>query len=401
VGLAGVAAALLTAAAVVVLVPVWLVGVAGPRYGSFDYRRAQDRVRIAELLRAYALPPDSTITPLQAGQAFWALSGLGNVASAAIPENPPPPALDELPALRERDSLFAAARTRGARWPDGRQVLEMAARGRLSRAELAYLERLAMHPRWLAFSTVARAAAVDWWGARFRLPFPDSVTVYQIPIPRYTGVRDLARVNTLRAALSLARGDRAGAERILRETISFGLKLTNGSWLIEELIGAVVVRYGREDLQQFYALTGRPEAAAIKAQYDSAAAAVADRPATADAPLDEGALRRALIGILKDSTALRGVRVEALNLLGMAPCTNVRELLFGLSPGLDSLFRWSRRTLARYPSEAAYIDVAREAPERFGTGGGPSVVGAGARLAGMLLANQRLRGCTYLLMARF
>ena len=406
-GLAGAAAALLTAAAVVVLVPVWLVGVVGQRPAvswGLDNRQLRDKVRIAELLRPYALPPDSTITPLQAGRALWAL--LGSEPSA-FPENPLPPPLGELPALRDADSLFAAAlRLPGRmseRWPDGRTVLEMAARGRLSRAELAYLERLAAHPRWQAFRTVARAAAVDWWGARFRLPFPDSVMVYEMPVPKYGGMKDLARINTLRAALSLARGDRAGAERTLRETISFGLRLTNGNWLVENLIGAAIVGIGREGLQQFYALTGRPEAAVIKAQYDSAAAAVADRPVSAEVSLDERALFRALAGVVRDSTALRGVRVEALEWLGYEQCTNARELLFGMSPGLDSLFRWSRQTLARYPSEAAWVDLARETPERFprqGASGFGLVIQASARAAGVLLANPRLRGCTEILQAR-
>jgi hypothetical protein len=411
VGLAGAVAAIVTAAAVVVLVPVWLVGVVGARPAvswPFDTSQMNNKWRIAELLRPFALPADSAITALQAGRALWALLGS---EPTAIPEKAPPPALDSLPAPRERDSIFVAARTRGPGasgwpsdpWPDGRIVIEMAARDRLSRAEFAYLERLAAHPRWQAFSTVARAAAVDLWGARFRLPFPRSVTVFDIPIPRYGGVKDLARVNTLRAALRLARGDRAGAERILRETISFGLRLTNGNWLIEQLIGAVVVGRGRGDLQQFYALTGRPEAAVIKAQYDSAAAAFADRPVTAEVRLDERALFRALARIVRDSTALRGVRVEALNWLGYEQCTNARELLFGMSPELDSLFRWSRRTLARYPSEAAWVDLARETPERYprqGLSGFGLVIQAGARAAGVLLANPRLRGCTEILQSR-
>ena len=404
VGLAGAAAALLTAAAVVVLVPVWLVGVAGPRSGSdwsINLKGVQDKVRIAELLRPYALPPDSTITPLQAGQAFWAL--LRTPGADAVPENPPPAPFEDLPALGAGDSLFAAARIRrnaatGRTFmdlsPDPNVLLEMAARGRLSRAELAYLERLAANPRWQAFSTVARAPAVDWWGARFRLPYPDSVTVYDLPIPKLGYYKDLAHANTLRAALSLSRGDRADAERVLRQTISFGFKLTDGNWLIEELIGAVIVGIGRQGLQQFYALTGRPEAATIKAQFDSAAAAVANKQAPPGATLDPSALRRSLVGLVSDSTMPRGLRIEALNLLGISPCTNVRELLFGMTPELDSVFRWSRRTLARFPSEAAYIDVARGAAERIRTGGGPWVARAGARLAGVLLGNRRIPGCT-------
>jgi hypothetical protein len=96
--------------------------------------------------------------------------------------------------------------------------------------------------------------------------------------------------------------------------------------------------------------------------------------------------------------------VVALNWLGWEQCTNARELLFGMSPGLDSLFRWSRRTLARFPSEAAFIDLARETPERFAsTGAGPYrwLVGASARAAGAILANRRLRGCTDVLLERF
>jgi predicted ATP-grasp superfamily ATP-dependent carboligase len=74
-----------------------------------------------------------------------------------------------------------------------------------------------------------------------------------------------------------------------------------------------------------------------------------------------------------------------------------------MSPGLDSLFRWSRQTLARYPSEAAWVDLVRETPERFpleGASGFGLVIQAGARAAGVLLANPRLRGCTEILGAR-
>jgi hypothetical protein len=86
-----------------------------------------------------------------------------------------------------------------------------------------------------------------------------------------------------------------------------------------------------------------------------------------------------------------------LSMLGMAPCTNVRELVFGPDPEIREAFQQARKELVRYPSDLALIMLIEELAER---GAPQAELDLASRVlvevaggVGFVLRNQRLRGC--------
>ncbi|HWP36600.1 MAG TPA: hypothetical protein VNL18_03495, partial [Gemmatimonadales bacterium] len=248
-------------------------------------------------------------------------------------------------------------------------------------------------------------------GARFVLPFPADASPLYLPILRFARTKELAYASSSRAAFHLARGRRDSAETALREVVSYGFKLLDDSNIaLETLVGTVIVDIARDQLIRFYDVTRNPAGARLRARYDSLLAAQnaaeAERPSPGDERSDLSdpiPARRSLIQVVRDPRMPRGIRMATLTVLGLLPCTNVRELVLGLDQDIRATFAYARDSLARFPSERALVDLQAEAVERTGRerqrGIGPRLFVGAADVAGAVLRNRRLPGCARLLAA--
>ena len=385
---------------VVICAPMVVVKAGGPRLARLmrpRFTNLRGKLSVAEATREYTLQRDSAITPAQAGASFNALrspkdeptkfSLISTPAPNVVPwrEEPLPPEI--LP--KSHSELYSG--------PDSRNILEVASRG-LNRDDLDYLERIAHASAWRDFDRVARAPRVDLVGGRLALPFPDSVAIYDLPIIRYTGTKEYAYAGVSRAAYYLARNQKDSAEIALRAITSFGFAIVdNGTSLIDQLVGAVIVGIGRDALQRFYDITKDPRAMALKTVTDSAkASTVAEVTFNPDSGDSD---RKTLIAIVHDEHMPRGLRFEMLNQLAMMPCTNVRELMLGPRNDVGETFSWARANLARYPAEVAQVDLSsRILNHEFSmdnvqspAGGLASGIGS---LSSTLLRNPRIASCT-------
>ena len=194
--------------------------------------------------------------------------------------------------------------------------------------------------------------------------------------------------------------------------ISFGLTLMEHDLtLIGDLFGSIVVGYGLDALEELYSATGRDtDARQLRTARDSVdrisselevVEAQASGSRATQYALD---VRLGLVNIVQDTTALRGLRWDMLAQLMAAPCTNIRELIFGPDEGLQLLFDYAREDLVRMPSEEALFELLEESPQRMryvidDVEGGLSsraFYGIG-RVTGTMLGNDRIAGCAALL----
>ncbi len=408
-GKLGVASLGLVAFVVVLLAfPLIVVATMGPAF--MDARNLSNQsVRRQQALadRPMALPRDSTIAPIVAGRAFHQILRTGaHTAVAIMPENdipalPRPVWRDSLPA-----GLFPA--TRATRQflgiPDNRRIFA-AWRSGFSAAEIAHLERIARDPSWRAWETLARARALDFLAARYRFPWPDSIAGWwSMPWPRYGAMREMAHASASRAAWHLARGRRDSAEAVLRQTISVGIMLIeDGFNLTEQLVGVSTVRIGRESLLEMWEQVGDSRARDLRLRLDATSAMSDGAPAmtsslVAAGSRDVAALRRTIVRMATDSTQPRGTRVDMLRMVAITPCTNLRELVFGHAEDVQEAFAAARRTLARSAADSAYIDLVEQTPERLHRYGMTGSTLTATRIAGRLLFNPRVGGCTAILL---
>jgi hypothetical protein len=401
----------LGAAAIAALLMV--VGQLGPLLlaGAIPkFAETNARARSAEVSRPYMLPRDPSITPLEAGRSFVALQG---GAPASLGFRPLP--VESLPALPWNaplpDGLFAGYRHPSVTGAPDWTVIDSAAR-HLKPAELAWLAGVARHPAWARFHRFARAPAADIFGAEWALPYGPDANVMAMPIPRFAALKTFAYAGSSRAAFYLARGQRDSAELVLREGISFGFQLLdNSNLLMESLIGVVTVGIARADLIRFYALTGNPAGPRFQAAFDSARSVLMEEDSSQSISANPGlnafdptSVRLTLIRMMHDRRNTRGLRMEMLYLLGLLPCTNAQELVFGPAPDVRGAFTWARANLARYPSDSALLDLFYRRAEQplpdFGAGFAARIVSGAADLAGAVLGNRRIPACTRLLLDR-
>jgi hypothetical protein len=343
-------------------------------------------------MRDYAPAVDSSVTPIEAGRAIYALS----VSS------PDPRSAEVLPPVRgpyamptPTAGLFSTA---GAPWegPSPRGLIDSAAAG-FTRAQLAYLDSIAALPLWIDFELVARAARMDFAGAAFATPFRADLSPAALPIVSFAPLKRAAYANTARAARHLANGRPAEAERTLRSTIGFGLRLMDdGNVLIDDLVGAVIVGIGMEGLEDLYRVTRNPNAAYV--------ANVRTRPfATADTASvmssDENLLRA-----IADPALSRGLRVELTRVASLGTCTNVAELLGGRSKERAAALARARELYARTPGEEAVFDLMASGPDRRVSDGralnwGQRALLATASVPATILRNPRIVNCAEMVWA--
>ena len=400
----GIAARLVRNAAVAVaimtMVPVGIVAFNGERMWSSGWGGTNTRARVAQvkLARSLMLPADPSITPMRAGLAFAALQPpvipAAHFPVVAVPSRAEP----SWRSAAITPDMFANGYSNLEQSPSSSVILERAAAG-FSAKELAWLRVLATAPEWRDFDLVARAPAVDFIGGRFIIPFAPAATPEAMPLPRYKSAREMAHAAVSRAAYHLAIGQRDSAEVALRSIVSFGFALVdNGTSLIDELIGVVIVGEGRAGLERFYAITHDPRAGspAVTSPVRAAGSGSGVAPAAPQPSLD--ATRRRLIATVADPAVSRGERFEKLRMLSLSSCTNVRELMFGPREDVTGAMRDARQRLARYPSERALLDLVGRGihPSSLNATDGPieALAVSSATVAGVVLRNPRLATCT-------
>lgn len=387
------------AVAIMALVPVGYVAVRGGALARMVLSQNMDvaqRAAIAEPVRAFRLPTDPSITPLQAGVALNALQPTMKKMRGFETIEPETRSVAPWRTITLSSDMFASAPPDFYAGPSSQQVLEAAVKG-FSPREMEYLKTIATAPIWREFDLVARAPEVDAIGARFRTPFDAAALPEARPLPAFRESRDLAQAAVARAAYYMAIGQPETAETVLRSIISYGFALIdNGTSGIEEIIGMVIVGTGRDALQRFYVIRHDPRStlpALVKPDRDALWAAAA-RTSTDDA-------RRQLLARIEDPATLRGERFEGLRRLSYTSCTNVRELLLGPDADARRVLADAPRLLARYPSERALIELQSRPlatmPNSEWTNPIQALVVSSATVAGAVLQNPRMASCTRIL----
>jgi hypothetical protein len=394
------------AVALMTLVPIGLTVVRGDRLARMAYNAGANtaaRVSAADPVRPYRLPVDPSITPMQAGLALNALQQHREPVPGFTPIEPTARPSATWRTLAMSPGMFKTARSTMYATPNAapasQAILEAAANG-FTPQELEYLRKLATAPVWREFDLVARAPAVDIIGGQFRIPFGAEASSETRPLIRFKDTREIADAAVSRAAYYMARGDRASAETVLRSIVSFGfVMIDNSSTALDELIGSIIVGTGRDALQRFYALEHDPRA-------NASALAPPSRITRADvaaheAPTSTDDVRRETIARVDDPTLPPGARLDALRSLSLASCTNPRELLFGPRADVADVLARARRTLARYPSERALIDLQSQVsgqPSGFkATNPLQAVAVSAASISSVVLQNPRITTCTMIL----
>jgi serine/threonine-protein kinase len=398
--------ALVVTGGALVILPVLVVPIVSRTYWQPQkYSDTHNKLRIAAIARGFRLPTDSTITPIVAGRALTALGGVLDTGTHGAIER----------AQRAMFPLLPGSYSEGPEWfPSGggafggfaqfrgdSLIMRAATRG-FTPAEQAYLSRVASNPAFATVHTLARAAQLDYLGATYALPFTDSATARDVPIPRYGKVKEVAYAAVARAAWLVSQGRRAEAETAIREAISIGFLLVDqGHTLLDVLVGVVMTGIGRNALMTFYDATGRPaEARALRAARDSVLnrmdAVSSARGESVDV-LDIPAVRRQLINEVRDPSSGRGLRWSALQSLMYAQCTDLREVLFGPDRDLRVTVDEARRALVHYPVEAAVFNLVAASAEQY-----PARLQPNPRAAfvshlvawdAAILRNDRISGC--------
>jgi hypothetical protein len=239
-----------------------------------------------------------------------------------------------------------------ARWTAD-SVLRYAQRG-LTEPERSWLLQTGNHPGRSLVDAVAYAPALDPWAA-LRLPLSDGVTWPELPLPRMMAVRDAARARLLGAVIPSVTNKHPAADSIFRAVIGYGYRLREDSdALIGALVGASIMR----EAGLMMAAQWRTEGKLLMA--DSLVAALtsgawgARGTDTAESP----PLTRAIVlAAARDTTAIRSVRWERLAQLGLAPCTDLRELLYGPTRTVRQTYADAASMAKRSPQEEGAYGV--------------------------------------------
>ena len=391
------------AVAIMTLVPVTLTLTKGGRLANVLYRggvSSRARMAAVEPARSFRVATDPSITPLQAGAALNALRFRRVAGTGFETIAPSSPLVLPWRANKLPPDMFVSARPDFYDGPSSQRVLEAVAKG-FSAREQQYLRELAEATVWREFDVVARAPAIDVLGGQFKLPFGGDALAEQRPLPSFGESKEIAYAAIARAAYYLSVGQASDAEQTLRSVVSFGFAfIDNGTSMIDELVGTMIVGLGRDALQRFYVIQHDPRA--NRPELMPPARAVSTRGRTVERmPADE--VRGELLKRLEDPALPRAERFEIVNSLTLMQCASVRTMMFGQADEVSDAIARARTTLARYPSERALVDlasrlpsVARIAPK---VGSLTSLAVSSATVAGVVLNNPRLATCSLVLSA--
>jgi hypothetical protein len=389
--------------ALMALVPI---GIVGMRHSSFtpNFASTTERVRELDRVRALGVPVDASVSPQQAGDALLrVVASEGDqrqLLKAGVRPHVRPWTRGPLPP-----NVFPDAQSPQYRTPRPDMVIAFVTSGRVTATDLAYLKGIAELPLWRDFDLVARARSVDVLGGLFETPFDGEVALWQISGAGFSNSKQLASAAVSRAAYYAAIGNTTEAERVLRSIVSYGLHLVDdGESTFDALIGRAVIDIGRDGLWHLYTATGRGELAAVAEPFPSrvpkAGAKAASAP-PAERPWPD--VRKSLLATLADSRAPRAVRMEALRVLSYSGCRDARSMVLGPDDDIAAAFTSARASLARYPSEQAYFDLAErtleEGPVQPGqrdhrTLGPLRVLTGASSVVSVVTGNPRFESCT-------
>jgi hypothetical protein len=227
----------------------------------------------------------------------------------------------------------------------------------LDEATLTYLDALAVHPALAEWALLGRAGGLDELDARYSFPLPDTVAMWNLPIPRLSWLREAAYAQVGAAVAAAARGRTAEAETRLREIIGAGLLIgEEGATLITNLVGFVVADVGAESLVRLYDATGRPaEAVTVRnLQRAGERAAGVSRTGLGQTEMFE------MPSIVTDTLTIRGMRWEFFTILNtLGPCLNLNRVVFGPPVDHEAWIEEVRMSLVRTEGERELFDLAR------------------------------------------
>ena len=179
--------------------------------------------------------------------------------------------------------------------------------------------------------------------------------------------------------------------------------MDNATSTVDAVLGRVIANTGGDGLVQLYTIL-------MKEDLMMAARTPKEFPANdasrARQRTDARVLRARLLSEANNIDLPRGIRFESLRSLSMSSCSNVREVLMGPSPDVRDAFRNAKVSLARFPSEQAYLDLVFRTTERVPEDAGVMlaperfIVGAAA-VAGVVLNNPRVEACTRMAMLSY
>lgn len=384
--------------ALITALPIAFVGMRGHK-AFYNANSTSMRLNEMERFRPMRIAVDLSITPMQAGRALRALVTA--------------PSTLEFPLIGEASSaeriwqtrdlptgLFPQIRRPNFKGPAPEAIVQFAA-AKFSADEMAYLKSVAESPIWQEYDLVARAFRVDVIGGRFVLPFRDNAFAPAMPTLRFSETKALAYAGTYRAAYYLANGQPERAENALKAIVSFGFALIdNGTSALDALTGRVIVDIGRDGLHQFYEVTGDGNSAALveKVRGTVSTTALGMRGTMNLTEFGGKLLRDA-----RDPNTPRALRFESLRALSFASCGTVRGMLSGPSDEVEKAYADAKTSLARYPSEAAFLDLSHDAPNRqFEESSttkfpGTQLLLGAANVASVVLQNPRIASCTRIL----
>lgn len=365
-------------------------------------RNANTQRRLLQLkrLERYRVAVDTTITPLEAGSLFHAISRAGDDGELLKWERPVEAKLGapDLLAWRGKPNpsrLFDPKR-------DWIVVAFAVARRGFDTEQREFLIWAAKSPSLPAFRRIAKARAVDLGGGMWVAPLDSVIAWPELPVMRFTELRYAGIASIAAAALDLEAGRTALAEQRLREVISVGVVLKEGARsAFDEILGGMLMYVGRNSLEAFYRAVGRnQEADQISAEFDPQ---IPLTPYNGER-LPVGQLLAALHRRILDTTELTSVRWELLlGPFAHLPCTSKRDWFFGPSAEHRAELREFHDALVKYPSDERRFAMpvrtamqlldppsgARSGPQRA-----PSEV---ARAIGRMTRNDQFERCATLL----
>jgi hypothetical protein len=322
-----------------------LAHVAIPRYESMSARFAK-----AALLENYALPATNPLTPMEAGETLHALASIGTTAVRSPIEREPVRRYEPLPDIAPPATLPPLQMY-------GTQLMPRATS--LTAAEHEHLERITAHASLFDFSRLARVSTADITGGRWNADAFGTASVFDLPTPSFSGIREVVHLHIARAILEVSRGQESAAEATLREVISVGLLIARESpTMIDLLVGNNIAANGAAALQSFYQTTGRTVDAEALRRPGAGIDRMEEyaRSLRSSGDIDSG-LQRSM-AIAANESLPRGLRWESLLSIQVAAgCLNPHTVVFGQGPQYHEWLEQTRATLVRTPTEQALFDL--------------------------------------------
>ncbi|MFG1691081.1 hypothetical protein ACGF5M_02805, partial [Gemmatimonadota bacterium] len=346
--------------AVIVFMPAAAITVTstmGPILGMVampNFSRMNQRAATAQVFQRFRNDPDSSITATQAGEALHALGYVGDQRRLDMMQVPVRDYVEPWFPDVSPEPLGIAPHL----WA---QELFPKVQLGLSREEREYLRAVADHPAHRELELLARAPALDIAGTRWVLPLADSLSMYSLPIPRFTPIRTGAYARVGVAALQFADGRPVAAEETLRGIISAGfLVAEEGPTLIDNLVGYTIIKTGGDALESFYLASGRTEEAENLRWVREMAESVESLSSALGIRGDVQTSLQRMAEVVVSPHSIRGLRWEFFVLLNtIGPCMNAHRVVFGPDERYTTWLDSARSQLVRYPSEAEVFGVAQ------------------------------------------